>query len=240
MEYLQRALERIIPDHRQIAEEAIRGRLFAPSLFSPATLDASQCLFMPPGPDRVVAFLSETAGGRRLRVQWMEVVAGQPSAVLAPFIGHIEYIPAGAFYHQDYQKLREGIAAAARGFARRVNRDLLRLLCAAGRQEQGPTDRQGVIIEDLIDNLRATGHVPRVTVAPEAGGPVPDEIPLVTMARLRRVVVVDTSQVGLCGGSPLRVLLGAHTERNAYWIIVGCYLAATMEDPAAVGWARVK
>jgi hypothetical protein len=240
MEYLQGALERIIPDGQQIAEDEIRKILFAPSLFTSVSLDNSNCLLIGPDKARRVAFLAEAAAGRRTKIEWMDLEAGRPSAVLANFIGQIVYIPASAFYYHDYEKLRTGIVSAARGFARRANVELLRLLCQTGKRSDEATNDPSEVNQRLLADLRRDGYEPRVLITPFDCVLPPAGSIVLRLAKLSRVIAVDTHRVGYFGGGPLRLLLGAHAERNAYWVIAGCYMNAVVIDPAATCWARVQ
>lgn len=266
MEYLQRALERIIPDHREIADSVVEPELFTPHFFAKAPLDKSLCMLVDGQEAGKVAFLVERSGGRRRQVMWMPIEAGQPSAVMANYVGSIAYVPAGEYYYNEEAKLRLAIAAAARGHVRMVNNELLMLLCAAGRRcdsrSRAPDEeRLPAVIERLFDELRADGLAADALVVPEntqldelrltaAKGPdltfhqsrllgrLPEGQMVWSAPGLKRVIALDTRELGVSAAGPLRVLLGAHNQRNAYWIIVGRYLNAVVQKPRAVRWAR--
>ncbi len=260
MEYLQKALARIIPDYEQIAEEAACSEAFATLLFCQQPFDRGQCIVLPPGPARRVAFLAERRDGRRRQVEWMEVEEDRPSAVMANYFGHISYVPASEFYYQDYSRLRLGLAAAARGSARLSNRELLMLLCRAGLRVDAPHMSPAAILELLLaglreDGFRATSLVVPAEIAPDELGlccalePCPPSgserllgrlgpgINVWGLPGLRRVVAIDSGRVGISTAGPLKVLMGAHNRRNAYWFVAGRYLNAVVETPRAIRWA---
>ncbi len=269
MEYLQRALQRIIPDHQEIAEAALAEELFAPHLLREGELDSSLCMLLDGGKARQVAFLAERSGGRRRQMMTMPLEAGQPAAVMANYVGHIQYIPAGEYYYNDLAKLRLGVGAAARGFARQANNDLLMLLCAAAPRPHRASDgwihgerSARTVARQLLGEMRSDGLEPDILVLPQTvqtdGLDIKtDEDPedglchprllgrlgsgerVWSATGLRRVVAVDTQRAGQYASGPVRVLLGAHNQRNAYWIIVGRYVNAVVEEPRAIRWARL-